>query len=200
MLIKHTTEIIQEPPKSSFIVSPDDAVRSLRSIPALRAECIETMKSAEITVEQMLNRPVRRTGVRYRYPCLNPKPGENPQFLLPGGPYEIQKLHLHPSPGTKYSAGVRITVNGRVNAPDQTIVELLTDEDAGFASAYTGADEIMITAFVGWKPANIPEPIITATRLVASSLFDRGTSRTERQVDNLLQRYKLEGLSSASVV
>ena len=197
MRINPLSRVIHAPIEPS-IIPLQQAVRALRCDDSMRPEAEEALQSASTTIETAMGRQARKTRIDFTFPCQRVSDG-NPLFCMPGGPYNIAGIALEPQIEETYMMDASLLIDGAVDSPLFTVLELKLSEDATFRAAYEAAERLVVCTEAGWALSEIPKPIITATRLAASAYFDRGSSRSENQIDQLLTRYKLVSATSALV-
>ena len=200
---------VTEPPsKDSFILDPLNAYKILRSTPEFQEECQSAVLAASGIVESQCGRPIRYVKVRAIFPAIQ-VPYEEVYLRLPSGPYDILNVIFNKKDVdgevTSMNASSMLSkeVKGTTKNPTYTYIKLNLDIRTKLGEIlyehYKETDHIIVNGYVGWPNAAMPEEIINATRLRASSIFDgRVSNRVDQQVEQLLEDYTIQCIIAAT--
>ena len=204
MILKPTLTTRQPPDPDMFIIDPITAADVLRSTQDMLGECQDHVLAATEILESKCNRPIRQRKLVMQFDTDNPETigqcaiewgqindTNTIYFELPGGPYDIEKISfLDIDDNLLNSITPSIRVIGDTYNPVETIQIL---KASNITSFLTGV--ISIEAMVGWPSKDVPKALYNACRLLASSIFDKATARTENQITDLIEPYQLLGFS-----
>ena len=189
MILKPTLSTRQPPDSDKFIIDPITAAEVLRSTFDMLGECQDHVLAATEMLESRCNRPIRQRKLVMQFDTDKPEDIEDCNsiyFKLPGGPYDIEKISfLDIDDNLLNTITPSIRIVGDTYNPVETIQIL---EAPNITSFITGI--ISIEAIIGWPNKDVPRALYNACRLLASSIFDKATARTENQITDLIEPYQ----------